>query len=480
MIFRLLFLFMLSTILSGKSTLTSYEEMVRLLDELKGTQSIKVTQEGTTVEGRKLFLVNLNRSPGSGQWRLLIYAQQHGNEPAGKEALLQLIRDFARNPSILPKKVDLYIIPMVNPDGAEANKRRNGNDYDLNRDHQRLSQPETVALHSVFRRIMPHMAVDCHEFGRDSEDYAEKGWSEWPLIMMDCGNSPILGNEIFEASLQWITGAEKILNRKGVNFSRYYVGNAPPEGELRYSTTEMDDGRNGLGAYGGLSFIIESGVKRNVKVENEDLEERVNAYIELFTFLINNRTLQRKHLPLIEETRNSGVPDFLPVNYFWGNTGNRITAVKVIEMSTGETVGIPTADFVHDLIVKKTVSSPTAYLIPEDKANEYGMLLEKHNIPYDVLDESKVFKIQSYKLSKLETEWDETYSRYGNRQIVERLPDSTYTAAKGSLIVHSDGPSGRRAALHLEPAMLYGLYQYTEFREIVPDGSIIPVYRIME
>jgi len=456
------------------STITNYSSLEMVVKKAEKSKLISVSIAGRSIEGRNIFLVNLNHGEKQGKWKLFLYAQQHGNEPAGKEALLKLITDISLNPDLLPENVDLYIVPSVNPDGAEADKRRNANDYDLNRDHQRLSQPETVILHQIFRQIMPHMAVDCHEFGRDSEDYNIQGWTEWPLIMMDCSNSPVLGNDIYHASVKWIEDAIPFMKRENVNYTRYFVGNAPPEGELRYSTTEMDDGRNGFGAYGGISFIIESGVNRNNEIENLDLPDRVNAYSNLFKYLINNRNLQTKHLPLINDVRHRMVPDFLPVNYFWGNKEFQISYVKVIDKRLGEVREIPIANFVKDLIVKKTVSKPEGYIIPVQYAELYGNLLSRHEISYNILAKGKLFTVESCLLLELEENWDETYSRYGNRQIVEKLIASDKLFEKGSLYIPV---TSYQAVLHLEPSMLYGLYQYPEFRAIVPDSSIIPVYR---
>ena len=47
------------------------------------------------------------------------------------------------------KACTLYIIPILNPDGAKAYTRLNANEVDLNRDAQDLSQPESKVLRAV-------------------------------------------------------------------------------------------------------------------------------------------------------------------------------------------------------------------------------------------------------------------------------------------------------------------------------------------
>ena len=108
---------------------------------------IDVVEIGRSAGGRPLSAVHLARTTGSPKsWRLLFVGQQHGDELAGKDALLQLIVRISEDPEALPTDVDLWIVPVANPDGAAAGRRRNDAGADLNRDHLLLSQPETRAL----------------------------------------------------------------------------------------------------------------------------------------------------------------------------------------------------------------------------------------------------------------------------------------------------------------------------------------------
>ena len=461
-----------------KSPIT-YSQMTDFLETANHKDFIELSTTGKSVEERFLYLVHLNRGKVKSNWRVFFFAQQHGNEPAGKDALIYLIKYISEKPEILPKNVDLWIMPMVNPDGAEANKRRNGNDFDLNRDHQLLSQPEARALHKVFRQIMPHVSVDCHEFTRDSRDYTEKGWSEWPLIMMDCANNPLFYPEVYQAGIRWCDKMVPYMNQKGHNYVRYYLGGVPPEGELRHSTPEVDDARNGLGAYGGLSFIIESGIKHNVRNPNADLGERIDAYLDIFYKFLHDDMYRREDIKAIERSRSSKIPDFIPINYFWANKGQKIKQVRVIEIDTGETVEVPTANFMNDLIVKNSVPTPKSYIISEEYLSEFEALLDKHAIIYEILETPKIFKVESCRIICVEDFEDTLYNRYAGRQIVERTLAKKQVFRPGSILVTLNQSACKRAALLLEPTKLYGIYQYPEFRKMVDKNSILPVYRII-
>jgi hypothetical protein len=457
-----------------------YETLKQFADNLNENNFINVTIEGKTIENRSLFLFHLYRGPQPSKWKVFFFAQQHGNEPAGKDALIYLINQIYQKPQILPEDVELWLMPMVNPDGAENNKRRNGNDFDLNRDHQLLSQPETQTLHKIFRRIMPHISVDCHEFARDSKDYDEKGWLEWPQIMMGCANNPLFESSIFEKGLRWCDDVKYLMNENGHNYTRYYLGGLPPNDELRFSAPDMDDARNGFGAYGGISFIIESGVKYNADNPNADLGKRVDTYLDLLKQFINNDNYREDDINAITQSRFAKLPDFIPTNYFWGNKGQKISEVKVIEKSTGKVKKIRTANFMHDMIIKNSVSSPQGYIVLKEDAELFKILLNKHALPYQVLTQSKKYKVERCKLSSIEDFRDEVYNRYAGRQVVKYDTTIQKEFVEGSIYIDLNNLNGKRTALLLEPLQLYGLYQYQIYRDLIGEDKILPVWRVLE
>lgn len=456
-----------------------YEKLSMFAEQAKEISFIDVFVEGKTVEDQSLYLFHIYRGLKPSKWKVFFFAQQHGNEPAGKDALIYLIHQIIIKPEILPEDVELWLMPMVNPDGAEKNQRRNGNDFDLNRDHQLLSQPETQTLHRVFRRIIPHISVDCHEFMRDSKDYDDRGLLEWPLIMMDCGNNPLLDSEIYEAGIRWCNNAIPYMLQKGYNYSRYYLGGFPPLEELRHSTPEVDDARNGFGLYGGLSFIIESGIKRKSENPNADLGKRIDAYLILLKQFLHKNKYRESDIKNIQRSRESELPDFLPTNYFWANVGQKINNIRVIEKSTGKVKKIPTANFMKDLVIKNSVPSPQGYAIPKEHVEIFKTLLDRHAISYKVMTENKNFKVERCRLIKYEDFRDKLYSRYAGRQIVQSDTVLEKEFEIGSIYIDLNNINGKRAALLLEPLQLYGLYQYQDFRNIIDEDKVLPVWRVL-
>jgi len=457
-----------------------FDSLVELMAWADTKDHITVTEAGKSGEGRPLFLVHLNRGGESAPWRVLFIGAQHGDEAAGRDALTYMIRSIAQNPKSLPRNVDLWIMPNVNPDGAVADRRTNSLRADMNRDHRLLEQVEVQTIHDVARRLQPHVSVDCHEFARDSRDYKDKGWDEWPIIMMDTAANPIYGRANYEAGMRWIEGAHPAMKKKGINYVRYNLGGPPPHEEQRYSTLEPDDARNGLAMYGGLSFIIESGVKR--ADPNGDLPRRIEAYHVLLDRFLTHSEDFRRDIRMIAESRKAPLPEFIATNYFWGTaTDVRTVEYPVIDTATQKELIIRTGNFHQDRIIKDVVAAPRAYVIAAQHAELYGALLTRHGIPFEVLDAEKEIVAEQCTLDAVEPAEDPIYNRFSGRQIVSREDAKPHTFAAGSLVVRLDPPYARRAVLAIEPCLLYGLYKDAAYFETVDkETKVIPVYRVME
>ena len=458
----------------------SYPQMETFLRSVDGKGPVRVSVEGRTAQGRAVYLVHLSTAPpgAAPAWKVLFYAQQHGDEVSGKDALLFLIRDVARDPSRLPKDVDLWIFPMMNPDGAEAGTRRNAAGADLNRDHIVLEQPETQALYRVVRRVRPDVAVDAHEFGRDPKAWRAKGWRKWPDITMDGLNNPLFYDGVVAAAARWVDEAAGAEAKAGHPFLRYWVGDVPPDGEQRHSAPDIDGGLNAVGMYGALSFIIEAAAYEGAAPAG-DLGNRVDAYLALYRRFLTGGTRRAEDLAAIERARSRRLPAFLPTHYLWVNPGPTVTDFPVVEIATGNVVKIPTPNMMTEMAVKFSVPTPLGYAVVPAAAEAFRSLLEKHGIPFETLASPRAVTAEAATLVRVEDDFDEVYSRYGGRQIVRRGEARRAELAAGSLFIPLEGEAAVRAALVLEPLQLYGLYQYPRFKALAGSDGSLPVLRVV-
>jgi len=139
---------------------------------------VRLTSLGKTSRGRTLWLARVAdpaAPPPARTVRLLVLCRQHGDEPASTEAALGLLRRISAggDPALRAelRRVTLYVVPMVNPDGAAAGTRANGAGADLNRDWGVFGQPETRAVARAVALIRPHVLMDAHNWdGGDHYD----------------------------------------------------------------------------------------------------------------------------------------------------------------------------------------------------------------------------------------------------------------------------------------------------------------------
>ncbi len=459
----------------------SYAEMVELLKSVDGRGPVRVSAEATTAQGRSVFLVRLSSVPEGVEpaWKILFYAQQHGDEISGKDALLFLVRDVARDPSRLPPGVEAWVFPMMNPDGAEAGTRRNAAKADLNRDHMTLDQPETQALHRAFRKLRPHVAVDSHEFGRDPDEWRAKGLRKWPDITMDGLNNPLFSPDLVAAARRHVDEAGEAEARAGHPFQRYFVGGVPPDEEQRHSAPDVDGGLNALGAYGGLSFIIEAASYGPGRAPAGDLGNRVDAYLVLFRRFLEDPSFRARDLEAIARAKARPLPAFLATNALWVNPRAAVADFPAVEIATGRTVKVPTANLMTEIAVKASVPAPLGYAVLPPAAPAFRTLLERHGLAFETLAAPREVTAETATLKRVEEDFDEVYARYGGRTIVARHPAKAGTLPAGSLVVTLAGEDAVRAALLLEPCSLYGLWQYPAYRALVGKDGAVPVLRLV-
>ncbi|MFH6603751.1 M14 metallopeptidase family protein [Maribacter algicola] len=117
---------------------------------------------GRSVEQRTIQAIIL----GTGPQKVLMWSQMHGNESTTTKAVVDLINYFANDTQqgeYLLDNCTIKIIPMLNPDGAEAYTRVNANGVDLNRDAQKRTQPESQVLREVYHDFLPNYCFNLHD-----------------------------------------------------------------------------------------------------------------------------------------------------------------------------------------------------------------------------------------------------------------------------------------------------------------------------
>src|SRR3954451_5266370 len=105
---------------------------------------------------------------------LWIAANVHGGEESGTDASLRVLYELADRSDCAAQRIldnaVVVILPIQNPDGREADTRRNAYGFDMNRDWFARTQPETDGKVELLRRYPGVLFIDAHEFG-GTDDY---------------------------------------------------------------------------------------------------------------------------------------------------------------------------------------------------------------------------------------------------------------------------------------------------------------------
>ncbi|PHS64150.1 MAG: peptidase M14 [Flavobacterium sp.] len=133
-----------------------------LLKKYKNNFEISIL--GTSELGKNISLIKI----GSGKKRILAWSQMHGNESTTTKSIFDFLK-FISQKEVLQDEISnflknntLFLVPMLNPDGAASYTRNNGNLVDLNRDAQDLSQKESKLLMNLFNSIQPDLCLNLH------------------------------------------------------------------------------------------------------------------------------------------------------------------------------------------------------------------------------------------------------------------------------------------------------------------------------
>jgi hypothetical protein len=145
-------------------------------------QSSRVSYEnaGLSYNGLPLYLIRVGypSAPTDQELRekavTFHIAEQHGNEPCGRDALFSYLRDlaFSTDPAVQAylSEHPILMVPTANPDNMDI-IRGNGSGADINRTWDRLNAPESRVLSDIIGKFSPVIVTDWHNLGGSADDY---------------------------------------------------------------------------------------------------------------------------------------------------------------------------------------------------------------------------------------------------------------------------------------------------------------------
>src|SRR3954447_9391610 len=229
---------------------------------------------------------------------LWIAANVHGGEESGTDASLRVLYELADRADCAAQRIldqsVVVILPTQNPDGREADSRRNANGFDMNRDWFARTQPETDGKVELLRRYPGVLFIDAHEFGGSNDYFFPPNADPVYHEIAD----PAVGwiNDIYGAAMQSVFDARGIPYFNYDTYDLFYAG---------YGDTVP---ANGFGA-AGMTFEKASGDPASQRV----FEQYLTQWTSLSAAAANKEAILRGwHGSWVDALRQGEAGDLEP------------------------------------------------------------------------------------------------------------------------------------------------------------------------
>ena len=328
--------------------------------------------------------------------KLTVYyrAQMHGNEPAGGEGALAMIYYIQQSLGAeILDKINLIVVPRINPDGSYLYQRRLYSDLDPNRDQLRLESVEMQAVQRGYLLFDPEIVIDGHE----------RMWNNpWGDMQISAGFTTMNSDAYREVAMALDAAAFAELDVNGLN-GYYYAGTVngydPNMGGTYYALS------------GSMYVLLES---RGIHESDEAIERRIAGQMAAATgileYLYENAAEVKEMIAKERETVANSGGTYEQEDQFVLDTNSRKTTAadqeawenlniigQTINWATGE-VTYPVRYPSVDDVIARTRTAPTAYVISADLKNidKILSLMTMHGFTYQYLPAGATLPLQRY------------------------------------------------------------------------------------
>jgi hypothetical protein len=412
---------------------------------------------------------------------VMIIAEQHGDEPSGMEACNLLISELLSGE--LPTwtdSVEWIIVPMVNAEGHESKLRKKNNGADLNRDHLILSQPETRYVHYMYNRYMPDVFIDMHEYPFESANETQPFEKRIQQQVGCVTNINLKDKELDAMAHEFILPhVAQIMAKSKVSFSEYLIGSGHTGKNVRLSTVDIDDARQGIGAMGrSLSFIVEG---LNGKNRNDSIFYRTQAQFKCLVSLVEGCQLKKDSIKKLVQLNRENA-EFNPMSsvsiqmdHFLPNPNEKQQTLKMNYWSiksNRDTILDLGALYLSEVRTIKSIEPPLGYWISkkDERLVNWVQAHEAGIFPFSIGGNKKVIGTPENTILQCIValpEW-QTQTLEGmhvplwSPEWIEMKGPNT----KDYVFVSTQTLNGLRWIMALEPDSMFSLARYPEFENL--------------
>ena len=285
---------------AGRTAFTSNDELGAILHGLargagigENSSEVSVIPLGVSQLGAQIEALAFTRPAPSGaaagvaiaaasaprRPTVVIMAAQHGDEPAGTEALIVVAQELAagRIGGVLDR-VDVILLPRSNPDGAAAFKRAAADGTDLNRDHLLLQTPEARAIAELLATFAPLVVLDLHEYPVGGAFTTKFGGVQRFDALLQYATTANMAPFVTKAAEEWFRQPLLAdLRSAGLSVDWYATVSADPaDRTLTMGSVAPQVGRNASGLRNAVSLLVET---RGGGLGRVDLKRRVQSQV---------------------------------------------------------------------------------------------------------------------------------------------------------------------------------------------------------
>lgn len=484
-----------------------YADIVDFLDELEGRHPmLHFTSFGYSEEGRPLPLAVFGDVPdasaasvrSSDATRVLVFANIHAGEVAGKEAAQVLARELAEG--LHDRWTDSLVIlvaPIYNADGNERiglrnrprqhgpvagmGRRSNARDLDLNRDNAKLESAEARALSRLVQEYDPHVALDLHTTNGTFHAY-QLTYAPPLHPSTDAGIMALLREE-------WLPAVtESVRERYGWEF--FYYGNVPGtfgmRGERGWYTFDHRPRftTNYLGLRNRFGILSEA-------YSYATFEDRILAHgrfvAAVIEFAFANAKRVRSVVEAADRAPAPGMEVALRADLAAGDTidvlmgavdeeRNPYTGALMYRRRDERTVEkMPDYGTFH---ATEVTAAPAAYLVPAELAavierlEAHGVQLARLEVEAEIAGSE--FHIDSTRVAEREFQGHRQRQAWGEWESGQRAFPA------GTVVVHVRQPLGRLIVVLLEPGSDDGFLTWNLLDPALEESDIYPIVRVGE
>lgn len=268
-----------------------------------------IVQPGSSQRGSPIQALVATRAPGiqpsalydSRRPTVMLVAGQHGDEPAGTEALLIIARELAPGGLLEPllQQINVILVPRANPDAVEAGTRNAADGTDIAHDHLLLNTPEAKALATLARDYRPVAVVDLQEFPAASIFLQKYQAIQRYDALLQYSATANQNEFVTKAAREWYTAPLRTaLSQAGLSSDWYYTTSQDLQDKsISMGSLAPDSLRNVSGLKNSVGYLVSS---RGSDLGRAHIQRRVHTLVTAATRMLHSSAERAKDLTQVQ------------------------------------------------------------------------------------------------------------------------------------------------------------------------------------